>query len=592
MDGSLGLVYVCGEQSCGEISVVDALRGSKIRGLFAAGEEFVALVGAWELHWGGLQSNRGPAELICLNQTVASGLQDVKVCQLAGGKAHCVALSLDGQLFSWGMRGDAEFAYGELGRSSSSNARLGHRRTPTPQGRPESDSDRGGLSPSTSPRKQDMAASIPHFVQVSKDLFFAKIACGRHHSAAVTNKGDLYTWGRNFEGQLGQSLRTLSSELNAVVHGICAWPKYVSAFLSKPRVADVCCGDLFTVVLLEDGSIYRFGERFVGVTHASTSEEKYSSELRLLIRGGSDGSPFTGIACGSAHALAVTSGGEIFAWGLNTYGQLGLGGLPGDSSGSSSSEKLEYSPSNLIGGCNAPAVVPSDVKWAKVFAGHSYSAALDQHNQLFTWGCGKYGNLGHHDKRSACEYAPRPVDQFRHVFISSVVCGPRNLYAFAPSRVKRATPMCGELNGGYELRIRGSGFWASEDVTVRFIPLTEGCLQRGSVGEFVAETGEIVCQVPRFAVAGEFAVEVSMNGKHFTSNGRVFTAFKRPQVVSVSASEARFAGGEEISLSMRGNLPKICQQPILRFVTCSVDDEGRFAAHSQATQVLVVALLR
>lgn len=565
-DAGLGLVYVCGKQSGGKLSVVDALRGSKIRGLFAAGKEVVALTGAWEMQWGVSDSSPESMDAVYTQSVVTRGLQDVKVCQVSGGKRHCVAVSLDGQLFSWGTGCNSEYVHGELGHSSSSNARLGPRRTPTPQCRPESDSG--------SPRKQDLDAAIPQRVQVSNDLFFMKVACGKNHSAAVTNKGDLYTWGRNFEGQLGQTLRTLPSGLNAVVNGICAWPKYVSGFLSKPRVVDVSCGDMFTVVLLENGNIYRFGERFVGITHASREDERYSSELRLLIACGFDGAPFIGIATGSAHALAVTSSGDMFSWGLNTYGQLGLGGTPSNLIAPS---RLGEDLKRVIGGCNDPKVIGNGIKWSKVFAGCNYSAALDQNNRLFTWGCNRYGNLAH-DELDTCQFEPRPVSQLQDVWISSVVCGPRNLLAFAPSRVENISPMCGEVAGGYELRIRGSGFWASDNVTVRFVPLTEGCLQRGSIGEFDAQTGEVFCQVPKFAVPGEFAVEVSMNGKHFTSNGRVFTAFKRPVVVAASAVEASFTGGELLSFTMRGSLPSICQHPILRFFTCEVDATGKYVA--------------
>lgn len=67
---------------------------------------------------------------------------------------------------------------------------------------------------------------------------------------------------------------------------------------------------------------------------------------------------------------------------------------------------------------------------------------------------------------------------------------------------------------------------------------------------------------------GEDAVEVSMIGKHFTSNGRIFTVFKRPQVAAVAAYDARFVGGEE---SLCGSLPEICRRPIVQFVHSRVD---------------------
>lgn len=564
MDGSLGIVYVCGDHTGGQLGVLEELKGSKIRGLFGGREEFVAVVGGWEMRWESLVYADDPSKL----DRIAHGLHDVKVCQVAVGRHHRVALSLDGQLFSWGTR-DSVFAHGELGRPSAANMRL-RRATPAPAPAcPESDGDRAG----SINREEEQDVRYPGRVLVSKDLFFTKVACGNSHSAAITDKGDLYTWGRNFEGQLGREHLGLSKEQNMVVNGICAWPKYVSAFLSTPRVVDVSCGDMFTVVLLADGSIYRFGERFVGITHTTSKDDRYASSPRLLVRGGTDGSPFTGIACGSAHTLAVTNTGEIFAWGLNPYGQLGLGSKPGNNA---PEERVEARIAPQ-GGFNVPQVLKSNVKWSKVFAGANYSAALDERNQLFTWGNSTYGKLGHDHTKDTSVTEPKLVERLRNVFVSSVVCGERNLFAFAPTRVESISPLCGEIKGGYKLHIRGSGFWASDDLTIRFVPLTEGCLQRGSVGVFVEETGEIQCDVPRFALPGEFAVEVSMNGKHFTSNGRVFTVFKRPQVMSVSVFEARFSGGEEVALSLSGRLPEICRKPIIRFISCQVDDFGRYS---------------
>jgi len=38
-----------------------------------------------------------------------------------------------------------------------------------------------------------------------RDKRIIQIACGEHHSLVLTDKADVYTWGRGFEGQLGIS---------------------------------------------------------------------------------------------------------------------------------------------------------------------------------------------------------------------------------------------------------------------------------------------------------------------------------------------------------------------------------------------------
>ena len=72
------------------------------------------------------------------------------------------------------------------------------------------------------------------------------VASGDWHSAAVSEDGDLYTWGCNTEGQLGHS----TEELSCV-----AMPVRVE-FSSK--VASVACGTWHTVALTSELLIFVF----------------------------------------------------------------------------------------------------------------------------------------------------------------------------------------------------------------------------------------------------------------------------------------------------------------------------------------------
>uniref|UniRef100_H3GL06 RCC1-like domain-containing protein n=1 Tax=Phytophthora ramorum TaxID=164328 RepID=H3GL06_PHYRM len=409
MEGNLGILYVCGEQTGGEITAAESLLGYKVRGICGAYDRFVALVDAWELKWSG--SKEG-ADLE--SQLVAEGLQDVKVHYVAVGKNHRVALSLDGQLFSWGRCG-AVLPSSELGHQQGMSISQNSFHSPEadePEKRPKSDRSLNKLPITTA-----TATGTPHRVLTAPELFFTQVSCGKHHSAAVTDNGDVYTWGRNFEGQLGRVLKTLPKEINFVLSGICAWPKYVGFFLGKPRVVSACCGNTFTAVLLADGSVY-----LLGGSSLRPPQNSFINAPNLILERGSDGEPFVDIACGFEHIVAATSAGDMFSWGLNTFGQLGHGGKTGR--GEAEVKRGRAFPNAVKG--------KGSIKWAKVFAGGNYSAALTTENQLYTWGNGSY----------------------------------------------EIAPLCGEHTGGYELRIRGSGFWTSDNVTIRFVPLTDGRLMR------------------------------------------------------------------------------------------------------------------
>ncbi|KAK1932242.1 putative E3 ubiquitin-protein ligase HERC4 [Phytophthora citrophthora] len=578
MEGNLGILYVCGELTDGKIAIVDKLLGRKVRGICGAYDRLVSLVDAWELEW---TIDTDKEEESIESQLVAEGLQDVKIHHVAVGKSHRVAISLDGQLFSWGRPGTV-LPSSELGhRFGTSNAQ-NYYRVKTPEPEVENRKKRTKSAPSSQKPTSTStvtATGTPHRVVAASQLFFTHVSCGQHHSAAVTDTGDIYTWGRNFEGQLGHQFKTLPKQVNAVVNGICAWPKYVGFFLGKPRVVSVCCGNTFTAVLLADGSVYLLG----GGSLRPESKNSQSSFNHLILEKGNNGEPFVAVASGYEHILAVTSAGELFSWGLNTFGQLGHGGKTG------------MGETEVKGGKALPATVKCEdsIHWTNIFAGGRYSAAISSENQLFTWGNGSFGKLGH-GKSSGnspnCEFVPRCVTYLQNTVVGSVVCADRNLFAFAPTQISGISPLCGEHTGGYELRIKGSGFWSSDNVTVRFVPLTDGRLLRGTLGTFCEATGEVVCQTPKFRLSGEYAVEVSMNGKHFTANGKVFTVFKRPQIAAVSVYDVRFDGGEEFTVSLCGNLPEICRRPIVRFIRCRIDvASGQLVAVDTESEVAVGA---
>ncbi|KAJ0404828.1 hypothetical protein ATCC90586_000902 [Pythium insidiosum] len=477
-DGVHGILYVCDARG---VHALDGLLGRRVRGVYGGYDQCVAVVDSGELEWQGKTSHRRD---VLEQESVALGLttQSVRVQQVAFGESHRVALALDGRVFSWGRR-DATLSNGELGQVAA----RWHPVTLTPREQrkratPEPQQDEGADT-EFADREDAGSDDIcrPRRVHCPTELVVRKVACGSHHTVALTDKGDLYAWGRNTEGQLGHGAVTRSADANRLLQGMYAWPKYVSALLGRAPVTDVCCGQRFTIALMADGSVFHFGERISGTTRCPAAD-RMDARPHVLIARAADGAPFVSIAAGFMHALMVSQSGELYAWGLNAYGQLGLV----DSTG----EKIENpgarpQPVNQI--------KPS-VRWARVFAGGYISAALSHESRLFT-----------------------------------------------------------------------------EDLTVRFVPLTEGRLPRGSLAQYDETTREIVCVVPKFSLPGDFAVEVAMNGKHFTTDGHLFVAYQRPTVTAVSLRDARLEGGERLEITVEGELPHTCEKPVLRISPVTAD---------------------
>ena len=78
-------------------------------------------------------------------------------------------------------------------------------------------------------------------------------------------------------------------------------------------------------------------------------------------------SPLLQVVCGRAHTLCVTATSQVYAWGANDCGQLGIGSTKP---------------------CSSPKLVEG--LWAipvrQLAAGDSHSAALTSNGFLFTWG--------------------------------------------------------------------------------------------------------------------------------------------------------------------------------------------------------------
>ncbi|NXV40708.1 HERC5 ligase, partial [Uria aalge] len=124
------------------------------------------------------------------------------------------------------------------------------------------------------------------------------------------------------------------------------------------------------------------------------------------------GIPLAQIAAGGAHSAAVSLSGAVYSWGKNDFGQLGLGDTEDR-------------------GC--PSYIGALEHWKTVFisCGADHTAVLSKEGLVCTFGAGGAGQLGHNSTRN--ELTPRLVAELWGARVSQVACGRRHTLVYVPS---------------------------------------------------------------------------------------------------------------------------------------------------------------
>ena len=270
-----------------------------------------------------------------------------------------------------------------------------------------------------------------------------QIDCGELHSAVVTTSGELLTFGR-----VGPWLGVTNVEGRKQ----CT-PVQVTSIAED--ITTVSCGLRFTIALTFDGELYVCGENKNGELGAG--HNKPISVPHKLDRVGND--IIKQVSCGDNHVGAVTDiFGELWMWGANEFGQLGVGDLENRNTPTQVVfENLEKGENILQVQCGGqhtavltshgrlfafgcgeygqlgvslesssecittPALIPHHNKFQAIACGASHTAAVTESGSLYTWGRGSSGQLGHKDHED--QFAPKLVENLAYRRVESVSCG-------------------------------------------------------------------------------------------------------------------------------------------------------------------------
>jgi len=297
------------------------------------------------------------------------------VTAIAGGGQHSLALTSTGRVLTWGAN-----IYGELGNGSTTNS------------------------------------STPVAVSLPSGTLVIAIAGGTLHSLALTSTGQVFAWGYNFDGELGNGTTTTTGCQ-------CITTPVQVSLPSGPVVTAIAAGGGHGLALTSTGQVLAWGRNNSGQLGNGTMNNS-SIPVQVSLP---SGTAVTAVAGGNSHSLALTATGQVLAWGINGYGQLGNGTLTTSTT-------------------PVAASVPSGTIVSAIAGGSIHSLALTSTGQVLAWGDNTSGQLG--DGTNTSSSTPVMVSGLRTV-VTAIAAGAYHSLAIQLPAVAVLPAVSDGAYGGY-----------------------------------------------------------------------------------------------------------------------------------------------
>jgi len=238
------------------------------------------------------------------------------VAEIAAGPLHTCARTTSGQVYCWGDNSE-----GQLGDGTFVGPRLSPGIVP-------------GISDATS------------------------LALGDGFMCVRRSSGQVWCWGRNVYGQLGSGTTSATPTPTP------------AAVVGLTDAVDVAAGGYHACARRATGQVVCWGANDAGQLGVSTAAADRSA---TPVTAGLPAGDAVELALGAGHSCARRSGGSVYCWGYNGYGQVGDGTLVNRTT---------------------PVVIPVGGAAAAIDLGEYHSCAARDTGALMCWGQNANGRLG------------------------------------------------------------------------------------------------------------------------------------------------------------------------------------------------------
>ena len=223
--------------------------------------------------------------------------------------------------------------------------------------------------------------TIPRMIFKLKNLRINHIFSGWEHNILLTNEGDIYSFGNNQQYQCG-----LSNKNN--ISKIIMNPTNISILNDNIKGISASCGNEYSLILSKEHEVYAFGNNEDGVL--GLDDIKLKKYQFTKINFGIYTNKIKEISSGTVHNLALTLDNKLFSWGSSQGGQLGLPEKYLISQPNYQTSFFLSSPNqiSIFSKVKKPEIIQ------KISCGEAHSMALTKDNKVYTWGFGSNGQLG------------------------------------------------------------------------------------------------------------------------------------------------------------------------------------------------------
>ena len=183
---------------------------------------------------------------------------------------------------------------------------------------------------------------------------FRTLSVGGSYACGLQSSGELYCWGSNEDGQLGDGT-IIDRSVPVIVPGGLLFQEVAAE-------RSTTCG-------LVQGKAYCWGNNLNGQLAIGVTSQPKTTPTAVV-----GGLTFASISVGSIHSCALTISGSAYCWGNNQHRQLGDG----------TSVTLRTSPTLVLGGLTFVEISPA----------YFTTCGVTNTGSLYCWGQNQNGQVG------------------------------------------------------------------------------------------------------------------------------------------------------------------------------------------------------